>query len=376
MKNLTIIVYPVQKTSVQKRHLEPALGVKNEGGHYEIVERGIKPYFRAEGYTPIKFMIDRNTGKYKTGLEEIVTNDLYNLEYDDVKAKYSLGPEWDKNGLLEGILKREKIDLQTLYEIFDGQNPGTYNNEVPNSMIAFVTGAQRTQREANFISKEQYTLYTKGSNTFTTETSRGRLAIQCIKNQPSIALSKAEINESTHDWYIGVANEAEYDKARMNELVNDAIFEYETLKRKYSPFDVYRVAVQLYDYQTKLRIIQGDVNETVIQDRINAHIKTPTKYQEENINLFLDKVKLFYDDADRFNMNYLVQQGLNTKILKEANGEFLWVSQVNGNPAWYKFKNREIFVSKMLDEAKTSLEKGNYFVEFEEELMQKGIKTK
>ena len=65
-----------------------------------------------------------------------------------------------------------------------------------------------------------------------------------------------------------------------------------------------------------------------------------------------------------------------TGVLKERDGEFYWVSQVNGSSTWHKFRNKETFTTKMLEESQTPLEQGNYFVEFEEELKLKGIRTR
>lgn len=373
MKNLTVIVYPVEKESVQKRHMTPVVS----GAKGKLEETGnLKRYFREAGHTPIKFMIDRNTGKYKTGLEEVVTNPLYNLDYQEQKAKYKLSQEWDKNNLLEKVLAKEKIDKQTLYEILDGQDPDTYHNRPMNDMLSFVTGTQEKRQPSSYIEKSEFTLYTQGSNVFTTETSRGRLAIQCVKNQSCVALDKLSINNSVHDWYIGRENEAEHDRAKMESIINDAIFELVSLTKKYPPFDLYRLAIQLEDKQSHLSIAKGELNNDIVVDKINQFIKSKSRVQEENIESFKDKVKEFYEQPELFQIKYMVQQGINSRVLGRKDGQFLWHSQVNGNKAWHAWKNQELFTDAMLQESKNSLEKGNYFVEFEEELKSKGIKTR
>lgn len=383
MKSLTIHVYPVLKKSVQKRHMTPVVaGQYSSTGEIQgITEtQHIKPYFRAEGNTPITFLEDsQRPGKYKTGLEELIPNALFNLDTTDVKVKYNLSNRWDENNLLERIVKQKEIDRQTYYEILDGQEPRTYHNNISNSMVNIAMGLQDLKKglnEKSYIGKEVFQLYTQGSNVFNTETQRGRMAIQCIKNHPSIAPDKNSISENIHDWYIGREDEASHDKAKMNEIVNDAIFELESLRRKYTPFDLYRIAVQLEDYRTKTTLVKGEVNDTTVLDRLNAYIKTETKWQEENINRFKAKVAEFNKLPDLFQVKFMTAQGIHSGVLVQRDGQFLWVSQVNGDKTWATFKNRETFEQKMLQESKLSLDDTNYYMQFEKELNQKGLKTR
>lgn len=383
MKSLIIHVYPVLKKSVQKRHLTPVVaGQYNSSG--EIVgltdTQHIKPYFRAEGNTPITFLEDsQRPGKFKTGLEEIIPNPLFGLDPTQIKIDYNLSNKWDENTFLERIVKQKDIDRQTYYEILDGQEPRTYHNNIANSMVNIAMGLQDLKKGLNdksYIGKEVYQLYTHGSNVFTTDTQRGRLAIQCIKNHPSISPDKNSINEAIHDWYIGREDEASHDKAKMNEIVNDAIFELEMLRRKYPAFTLYQFAVQLEDYRTKTPLVKGDVNDTTVMDRLNAYIKNESKWQEENINRFKSKIAEFNEFPDLFQVKYLTSQGIHSGVLVQRDGKFLWVSQINNDRTWAEFKNRETFEQKMLAESKLSLDETNYYVQFEKELNSKGIKTK
>lgn len=383
MKSITIHVYPVLKNSVQKRHLTPVVaGRYSASGEIQGLKdtSHIKPYFRAEGNTPITFLEDSaRPGKYKTGLEEIIPNPFYKLDPTEIKIDYNLSSAWDENNLLARLVEKKEIDKQTYYEILDGQEPRTYHNNLSNSMVNIAMGLQDLKKGLNdksYIGKEVYQLYTHGSNVFSTDTQRGRMAIQCIKNHPSIAPDKNSINESIHDWFIGREDEAAYDKAKMNEIVNDAIFELESLRRKYPAFTLYQFAVQLEDYRTKSALVKGDVNDTTVMDRLNAYIKTETKWQEENINRFKAKIAEFNELPELFQIKYLTSQGIHSGSLVQRDGKFIWVSQVNNDKTWAEFKNRETFEQKMLAESKLSLDETNYFVQFEKELNSKGIKTK
>lgn len=373
--HLTLIVRPVEKESVQGRHEQPVLTALKEDGQYKVKDTGHKKrFFRAEGHTPLKFLIDSKTGKYKTGLDEIVANPFFKNDPVDVKRTYNLPSKWDDNNLLQSLLEKEHITKQHLYEIYDSLAPGEYHNEPQNNMLNFIIGAQREVKPKSLIEQFEYMLYSHGSNTPSTETSRGRLAIQAIKNNPSIAPDKDSINESKHDWYIAKENEAENDRAKMDELVNDAIFELQTIKKTYSPFDLYRLAVILKDNQTKLPLVKGDVNEGVVLDRLNSFIKDKTKVQEKNISQFMLAVKMFHEQPELFQVKYMVQQGENSGVLYSRDGTFFWRTQSN-NPTWHKWKNAETFLAKMVEEETMPVE-NNYFIEFEKDLKEAGIRTR
>lgn len=375
MNHLTLLVKPVEKESVQNRHEQPVLTAVKEDGNYKIKATPHKKrYFRAEGHTSIKFLIDRKTGKYKTGLEEVISNPLHKMDSLDVKRQYNLPDSWSKDNLLDMLVSKDTITRQAWYEILDGMDPGSYHNEPQNNMLNFIIGAQREVKPKSLIEQFEYTLYNHGSNSPSTETSRGRLAIQALRNQPTVALSKDEINPQVHDWYIAHENEAENERYKMDELVNDAIAELQSLKKSFTPFDLYRIGVVMMDHSTRTPVIKGEVNDNVVRDRLSLAIKTVSKAQEKNIGEFLKVAEMFRNQPELFQLRYMARQGENSGLLYNRDGAFYWRSQAN-NPAWHKWKNAESFISKMMLEAGEP-EKDNMFHEFEAELKNAGIRTR
>jgi hypothetical protein len=228
--SLKIIVKPVPRQSVQNRHMIPVTV-------WDPIKKQKVDLGQASGKTKASgsvdiygFDQDIQKGAYKTGLEELVTNPYKDMEWLEVKMQNSLNDKWD--AILPTLVKQEKISKQIYYEILDAVDPNYYNSRITQSMMAPGTIFD-PKVPKSFIEKFNITLY-DGANVFTSDTSRGRFAIQLIKNKKNIAKDRDSYNVNYHTFYIAEENEEELDRVKNDEIENMAIAALINIQTKYT----------------------------------------------------------------------------------------------------------------------------------------------
>jgi len=372
VKNYTAIyVNPVSRPSVQGRHKQVYTILAENS---EIVPlRGMnknKEFGVTEEYT-FPFNIDKN--RLETGLDMSIRNDFYQMDVDDIIKKYALSSDWATH--LERIVKSDKIKKQTLFEILDAVPYNYYTSEVNGSI--YKNEYKRLDEPPNYLQTFSIILY-DGPNYFEDTSSRGRLAIQLCKLHSKIAASKSVINSSLHSFYISKEDESLIEGEVRADLINEAIYHLHTLLTKSGEFKTYQVASVLKDYQN-IPLVKGTVSPVKVKTRLNEYIHTKDKYQEMNVDKFLEIMKMLNskEGSERFNVLYLVQQALNTDVLGNRDGYFLWHSKADV-PNLYKFSDYEKLINFLINEMRTYNPKDesvtNYYRDLIEELSAKGIK--
>lgn len=369
-----IIVKPVPRESVQKRHLSP---VKV----YDPIKKQMIDVGQASGKTKAtgakdtyQFDSDLSKGILITGLEEMVANPYKDMDWLEVKMQNTLSDKWDS--LLPNIVKQDKISRQVYYEILDGMEPNFYTPKITQSMIN-MGAAYDAKKPKTFLEKFEITLY-DGANVFTSDTSRGRLAIQLCRNKKLIAKSRDVANSNYNTFYIAQENEEELTRLRTDRLENTAIAALATIQNKYAPAKLYQFAIVLRNENGNSVITTGgDVSPDVVEDQLNRFIKDKTSKKQERLEKFLAVYETFMKDVERFNVDYIVAQALNTRVITVRDGYYFWNSKAD-TPSWYQWKTENALKTFLLKElgnySKKEPSENNAFYTLKQELITKGIK--
>jgi hypothetical protein len=337
---IQLIVKPVPRSSVQGRHLHQ---FRMKAGNNELVADTRKTKV-ANATETLVLHRDESGVKYKTGLDETIPNP-FNKDETEVLQKYNLSSKWIENGRLEKILKSSIITMQTYLEILAGVDPDTYTPVIPKNNFngAFI----KDSSEMTELQRLNIVLY-DSANIFSTDSPRGRLVIQILKNHPAVAYSKEVINPNSHRWYIAEENEDVVESKRMNDLINEAIAELYMLTKK-QPYDIlYQFGTLLTDASGK-SLVKGKSQALVIEDRLNKYVKDKTKGQADNVNKFLEAIKLFGTNREVFHVEVLVQAGITYDVLSISNGVVYWDSMRN-TPEYYKWTSIRAFKEFMMTE--------------------------
>jgi len=338
--NIQLIVKPVPRISVQGRHLHQ---YRMKSGNTELVADTRKT--KVANATETLVLHRDSTGtKYKTGLEELIPNPFSENE-TEVISKYNLSSKWMDNNRIGKILSSDKISVQTYLEILSGVEPDTYSPIIGKSN--YIGAFAKEEAELTELQRLKIVLY-DSANIFSTNSPRGRLIIQVLKNHPAVATSKDSINPNAHRWYIAEEYEDAVESKRTNDLINEAIYELYNVTKK-EPFDIlYQFATILTDNSGK-SIVKGKSQALVLEDKLNKYIKEKSKTQSANIKKFLDAVKLFKTNRELFFVETLVQAGFTYNVLSLANGFVYWDS-MKSNPEYYKWNSIRNFKEFVLTE--------------------------
>ena len=294
----------------------------------------------------LKFPLDHLTNRYVTGLDELIPNPFYGLEVDVVYSNHNLSPRW--MDAIGKIVKQQMISRQTYYEIIDGVEPDHYTTVAKNGTMLNFQPNQLFNREPTFIEKFSVEFFDR-PNRFTDDTPRQRMAMQLIKIHNRIAKSKEEANPAEHLFYISEENEAEMEKMRKQDIIDAALYEKVKLQREASEFMNYKVASLLTTYQGR-NIIKGSETRDTVKQALNNYLNDRT-HQLPNMEKFMKIIDMLKtpEGKQRFEVMYLAQQGLNTRVLEIRDGYLFWLSRSSTKDK-YKWADYEGFISFILSE--------------------------
>lgn len=347
-KNYTSIwVNPVQRESVQGRSKQvyTILGENNE----LIPTRNMsKNREFGTAYTYV-FPYNPETRRLVTGLDELIANDFFQQDADEIIKKYDLPEEW--RTLMPKVVTQDKIKRQTLFEILDKTTPDYYTSAV-NGSVYTRDFTKENVGPANFLQSFNIVLYDH-PNYFDDTTARGRLSIQLCKVHDKIAEGKNIVNSAIHTYYISQENEAAYENASRQDIINKAIYHLYDLTEKSNDFKAYQVSVVLKDYQG-IPLVKGSVSPLKVKEKLNAYIHGTGKTQLQNAERFIDVIDMLgsKEGSTRFKVMYVLQQAMNEGIMSARDGFFVWHSKAD-HPNVYKFNAWEKLVNFMLNEMRT-----------------------
>jgi len=347
MKNhTTLYVSPVSRSATQGRDNQAFTTIDPKTRELVRSHRSMNKTREVGTSVTLKFPLDTYNNRYVTGLDELIPNPIYQLEVDDVFSTYSLNAKWQE--LVPKLVKQQSISRQTYFEIMDNVDPDYYTTLAKGGTMLNFQPSQLMTRDVTFIEKFSVEFFDR-PNRFVDDTPRQRMAIQLIKIHNRIAASKAEANPVEHLFYISEENEAEMEKMRKQDVIDAAIHAKHELLTRSSEFQAYKVASLLSTHQDR-QIVKGSANRELVKQAINNYIND-SKYQIENINKFNKVINLLQspEGKQRFEIMYLVQQGLNSDVLKSEDGYLVWRSR-SSSKNMYKHTDYEKFVSLIVSE--------------------------
>lgn len=322
-----------------------------------------------------QFLINPTTGRLQTGLNKEIPNPFKGFTTEEIISGYGLSQEWRKH--LEKILEHKSITKQTYYEILHGRNPNDYTDEVKWYMGNMPGNMDKFHNERTYLQDLKLILYPR-PNRFTNDTPRQQLLMEMIYNLPEIAHSKNQANSSLHNWYISQENEEEEAVARKSEIIEEAVYNLHKLKHEYGKFRSYQTAIILRDNESR-PLVKGEVTSDKVSQELSRFIREETRYQMEHIATFMEVMDLLKTEegADRFQINYLVQQALNTNVIAHRDNQYIWHSKA-GTPDVYKlgssFDKLINFFLKEFKQYNPETDITNWYGDLYEEVKSKGIK--
>lgn len=368
-----IWVNPVQRISVQGRHKQVYTIVTGE----EVLPTQTMNKTKEEGVPSFyHFPIDNERRKIISPLQNIEVNPFYNMDISDIVSMYGLSTDW--NNHLESVVKQRQILKQTLFEIKHGVAPGFYTHDVKYLMTNLPKDPAEYQQARVFLQDLTLILYPR-PNMFDNSTPRQELLMEMIQVLPQIAKNKNEANVSLHDWYISEEFEEESEKARKQEMIEEAIYNLYKLKQEYGVDRTYQVAVILRDKDSRTLIV-GEASPEKVNNVLSNFINTKDNYQLRNVDEFMNVVSLLktVEGIERFDVTYLVQQALNTNVISHRDQEYVWHSK-SGTPDVYKLGTSfDKMVSFFLKEYATynpDSEVTNWYGDLLKEVKSKGIRV-
>jgi len=346
MKNhTTLFVSPVPRTASQGRDRQ-VFTVIDPKTKQLTTTRSMNKTREVGTSVTLKFPLDTYSGRYITGLDELVANPIYSLDAETVFSTYNLSPKWQD--IIPKLVRQAQISRQTYFEILDNVDPDYYTTLAKSGTMLSFQPSQLLNRESTFIERFSVELFDR-PNRFVDDTPRQRMAIQLIKVHNRIAKSKMEANPVEHLFYISEENEAEMEKMRKQDIIDEANFEKIKLQKEASDFVNYKVASLLTTYQDR-PIVKGATSKDGVKQAINNFLNDKS-HQMENIQKFNDVVTLLKsaEGKQRFEVKYLIQQGLNHKVLENRDGYLVWISR-SADKNIYKWTDYEKFVSFIVSE--------------------------
>jgi hypothetical protein len=230
--------------------------------------------------------------------------------------------------------------------------------------------------EPSFLQKFKIVLYDR-PNKFTTETPRGRMAIQLISRLNTIAKSKQLVNSAFHNYYVSEENEAEKEKLKKQDYINDAIYHLYGMKKENTDYQNYMVAILMKHSDGKV-LLKGKVNSDTVRRKLNTFVTGDSPQQLQNIKRFMDVSKLLKtsEGMETLHIKYLIQQAINSNVMSVRDGYYVWHSR-QGEENVYKFTNYKTLYSLIKKEFEVYNENEkeitNWYGELVKEVKGKGI---
>lgn len=367
----TIYVNPVPRQSVQGRDKQVYSFSLSSGQVVQTVPmKKTKEFGVGSEY---QFLVDHRKGKLVTGLDTMIMNPFADYTEEQLRSELSLSAHWEKKRL-EDILEAEQIKKQTYFELLDDVKEGTYTSEV--SATIFTHRDLKNIPEPTFLQKFKIILYDR-PNKFSSDTPRGRLAIELIENLPTIAKSKTVINSAYHDFYISEENEAEVEQMKKQEIVKEATYYLHKLGMEYTNYQKYMVA-SLLKTKDGRELIKGEVNPVTVNNTLDKYVISNTPQQMDNIQKFMKVMNLLKtpEGMENLHLKFVIQQAINTNVISIRDGFYIWHSKA-GTPNVYKFTDYKKLFSLLKSEFEIfneeDLETTNWYRDLLEEVKSKGV---
>lgn len=329
MKSQTMFVSPVPRLSAQGRHLQTYAYTDKKGILKNTKQMGKN---KELGCTEtLMFVCDNINNKLKTGLDVRIDNPYYvdtdkpeviKDKRDVLRSSLTLDESWT-DAILDGVIRSEKIALQTLYELRDGTTYNFYTSSVKHRKMSgnSIFTMPKKDSEHTFLEQFKVILY-DSTNRFSSDSARGRLSMQLLRNHPLVARSKEEINTTQHHYYISSEEEDAEEQVKREKLENKAIAKLsDILDRKLR--DKYIVA-SLLQKENGIFAVTGDVTEIAVDRALNDYIKK-AKDKEYAISQFMDIASLALgheEEQRKLFVKYIMRKAIDNHLILVKNMKY------------------------------------------------------
>lgn len=369
----TIIVKPVAAESSQRRHQLPVVIGRDPKSGVGMSTGKVQEHPKAQG-TKDRYMFspDLERMMYRTGLLESIPNPFKGMTFEEIRGKYNLPNSWTDERLKIAIDKSTNtLARQTVYEIYDGVEYDFYTSVVHEEARPAIGRPIDLRRKKTFIETFHVELHL-GSNTFTTDTSRGRMAIQLARHNPYIAVDRDSINPTEHIWYIAQENEEVIESVSNSRLENKAVSLLEKILGNYPEFIPYQTGVIL-------GLVQGNTAPQIVEHQLNNFIKEKGSDKNDRVNKFLEVGQMFFDALAQFTVRYYVEQAIHQNILYNSGGYLFW-GHYKDQEERYKWSTKETLINFLIEEhAKFNpkkIDENNAFYHMLTLLSERGVRLK
>ena len=200
--------------------------------------------------------------------------------------------------------------------------------------------------------------------------------MQLIKNHNRIAESIDDINPVSHRFFISEENEAQERKIKRREVITEAAYNYETLKRKFVAYDRYKAAIILKD-NIGNNILKGKATDDKVKEVLLEYISSSNRHQlanSERLTSLVERMAVA-EESYKIDIEYLIQQALNGNVITARDGRYTWHSQIQ-DPNVGEFTSSLTFKNFMLSEYENYSEKSesqNWYKVLFDEVKSKNI---
>lgn len=276
---------------------------------------------------PFGFISDGNNEKVlRTGLDEYVINPFYGVnDLDEIPASYRPKGSWENKW--DDIRKKSKLTRQTLYEILDNVDEGTYRSDrnMPVMTSPNVSARRIENIEPTFLETFKVHL-NEGTNVFKNSSQRGRLGILVLENHPKVAPSKeeADMDPNRYDFYIASAEEVLEESERRDSKYMEVIVRLSEVLENYDPFIAYQFAVAC-------RAIKGNIGTREATRALREYIMDSKRIggveQTDRWDMFNRIYVAFKNDTNTLYALYLVREAYMLGLFKDVSGKIIWATQ-------------------------------------------------
>jgi len=293
----------------------------------------------SEAQFPLGFQIDHSIKMVKSGMDGTITNPYTSAD--------DLTPRWKDRA--EEVISKDELSVQEYLEILNNVPKNTYDPVSKVFNMAEVQSDRRKLAQSNHTTLSSFNYYLDYNNITPLYWVRpkDRLAIFAAYMSQKIANSRSEVNPSHHHFYIGNENDSLDKKKEIRRSKTKAV----SLLNEVLESNVFLQ----YQFAVLLKLGRGEMTRNAIHDELSNYVwadkRINNKGNRERINDFVDLYNQLKEQPEKFYIDYLISQAINSRVFTLSDNTFYWLSQRDKNEALYKLGyNLDKFKAKLKEE--------------------------
>lgn len=365
----TMFINPVEKASVQNRHKQSFVNGRG------VIMAPMNKFKEYNTEAHLRFLPDRKRPGYlKTGMDKLVENKFYGADPQEVLQEFGLSMDWYDH--MQYIVEQKQIPLQRELEIRHGRNPDDYTDRIGYmSTLVNLDDKNTPLPKKTFLQKVVLSLKPEPTP-LTSDDPMDEIYMLIAENEPVVANDYSRLNTSIHDWYISEEEATLGMNDRKRNLIEEATAMLFKLKREMGDFKTYQIAISLTD-RAGHSIFRGANSPKHVNSLLSEFISEKNKNCERNCHHFLDAYEDLQENANWFQIKYLVRQALNQNIIARRDMRYYWMSKYDKADVYDLGTDIEkvyAFFAKEYDLFNGDDNINNWYIELVKELKQQNIR--